>query len=237
MISLYLLASVLASSIGSVLLSHHVYILNGLSILSFVIAIAMATFIPLDLGRNTTTRYTSLSGSASTHIISSSEGGDDDALTDSSIDPSKEATSAGKVDTSHYFGALPLLNANHQLQHPRPAFDPKLSDPLLPHLPCHPLHTQSHLHSPGHVRPQKLRRPLRDPPAAIHFPIPTGQRYSRRPKALVPANRSSSSYPLHALATWNLVLSSPNRRISFIITTSLVAGNDRYGRLRSASPV
>ena len=117
MTSLYLLASVLASSIGSALLSHHVYILNSLSILCFVLAIAIATFIPPDLGRNTTIEYTSLAEPSSTHMPSS-QSGDDDASSDFSIDLSKEAASTDKVNTPYHFGPVPLQTANPPTSRP-----------------------------------------------------------------------------------------------------------------------
>ncbi|KAL9125933.1 MAG: hypothetical protein Q9217_004928, partial [Psora testacea] len=51
MSGLYLLASVCGSVVGSLLLSNHVYILNALSVLGFALAVAIAGFIPSQLGR------------------------------------------------------------------------------------------------------------------------------------------------------------------------------------------
>ena len=51
MSGLFLLASVCGSFIGSMLLSNHVYLLNALSLLTFVITAAIAAFVPGHLGR------------------------------------------------------------------------------------------------------------------------------------------------------------------------------------------
>lgn len=48
----YMLASVAASTIGSLLLSHHVYLLNFLAIICFILAILLAVTIPGDTGRD-----------------------------------------------------------------------------------------------------------------------------------------------------------------------------------------
>lgn len=48
----YFLASVLGSATGSLLLSRHVYILNGLSILCFLITAFVAIWIPAHFGRD-----------------------------------------------------------------------------------------------------------------------------------------------------------------------------------------
>ena len=48
----WVLSSVGGSAIGSVLLSHHVWLLNALSILSFILAACLATAIPRDLGKD-----------------------------------------------------------------------------------------------------------------------------------------------------------------------------------------
>ncbi|MCJ1229055.1 hypothetical protein MMC12_005719 [Toensbergia leucococca] len=48
----YFCASVFGSAVGSLLLSNHVYILNGLSILCYIVTICVATVIPPCYGRN-----------------------------------------------------------------------------------------------------------------------------------------------------------------------------------------
>ena len=48
----WVLSSVGGSAIGSVLLSHHVWLLNALSVLCFILAACLATAIPSDLGKD-----------------------------------------------------------------------------------------------------------------------------------------------------------------------------------------
>ena len=48
----YFLASVGGSSIGSLLLGHHVYLLNGLSIVCYILAACVAAATPSHCGRN-----------------------------------------------------------------------------------------------------------------------------------------------------------------------------------------
>ena len=49
----YFLANVFGSTIGSLLLSNHVYILNGLSIIVYLMTAFMATTVPAHYGRET----------------------------------------------------------------------------------------------------------------------------------------------------------------------------------------
>lgn len=51
----YFLASVLGSAIGSQLLYHHVYFLNGLSILCYLSTACLASFVPAYFGRDVPT--------------------------------------------------------------------------------------------------------------------------------------------------------------------------------------
>ena len=48
----WVLSSVGGSAIGSVLLSHHVWLLNALSVLCFIFAACLATAIPSGLGKS-----------------------------------------------------------------------------------------------------------------------------------------------------------------------------------------
>lgn len=48
----YFLASVSGSGVGSLLLSHHVYILNGLSILCYLLTMLLALLVSPDCGRD-----------------------------------------------------------------------------------------------------------------------------------------------------------------------------------------
>ena len=50
----WVLSSVGGSAIGSVLLSHHVWLLNALSVLCFIIAACLATALPSGLGKDST---------------------------------------------------------------------------------------------------------------------------------------------------------------------------------------
>ena len=65
----YFLASVLGSAIGSLLLSNHVYILNGMSIVCFLVTAYVATLVPAHHGRND-----SLDEAAESFLESSNEG-------------------------------------------------------------------------------------------------------------------------------------------------------------------
>ena len=47
----YFLATVFGEAVGSLLLSNHVYVLNGLSILCFLATAYIAAFVPPDSGR------------------------------------------------------------------------------------------------------------------------------------------------------------------------------------------
>ena len=48
----YLIASIAGASVASLLLSHHVYLLNGLSAICFALTVMLAMLIPSHCGRD-----------------------------------------------------------------------------------------------------------------------------------------------------------------------------------------
>lgn len=105
----YFLASVFGSTVGSILLSNHVYVLNGLSISCYMITISVAALVSPACGRsNATGESAETSRNASEHdpLIPVTSPGQLDARCDSS----KVSVSSTKFFRSHVPVQLTLVH-------------------------------------------------------------------------------------------------------------------------------
>ena len=107
----YFLASVFGSAVGSILLSNHVYVLNGLSISCYMITISVATLVSPACGRsNATGESAETSRIASEHdpLIPVTSPGQSNARCDSS----KVSVSSNELFRSHVPVQLTLVHTS-----------------------------------------------------------------------------------------------------------------------------